>query len=377
MTTVGVLGGGQLGMMLAQAATGIGVRCRFLDPNHASPAGREGELIVADYDDPEALARLCAGADAATCEFENVPASAASFVSQRVRFVPGAAALETAQERYRENALFADLGVPTPAFAPVDDLSEMVPALERVGLPAVCKTRRMGYDGKGQFIVRDMRDAPKAWTALGQRPLLFEQLVEFQRELSIIAVRGADGSEAFYPLVENHHEGGILRLTIAPAPGVSAELQAEAEGIARRVLEALGYIGVLTVELFHCPGAEPELLANEMAPRVHNSGHWTIEGAECSQFENHIRACVGMDLGPARPKGPSAMINILGAMPPEPALREIGSLDGVFVHSYGKAERPGRKIGHITVVAGDEASRDETTRRVLDLSGIADPGAHP
>src|SRR5690606_25582511 len=279
---VGVLGAGQLGRMLALAGYPLGLRFRFLDPNPESPAAALGEFIAADYDDPDALRRFAEGLDVATYEFENVPASVADYLAGHVPAVhPHYAALAVSQDRLSEKQLFRRLGIPTAPFAAVDSEDDLARAVDEVGLPAVLKTRRYGYDGKGQFVLREAADVHRAWAALGGAPLILEGFVAFERELSIIAVRGRDGDIVYYPLSENHHLEGILRRTIAPAPGVTASLQARAEASARAVLEEFDYVGVLAIELFQ---RGDDLLANEMAPRVHNSGHWTIEGAETSQF---------------------------------------------------------------------------------------------
>jgi len=361
---VGVLGGGQLGWMLGLAGLRLGVRCRFLDPDPHAPAGAVGELIVADFSNEGALQRLRDGATVTTCEFENVPASAAVTLERHGRFCPGAEALATAQERLAEKTLFADLGVPVPEFAPIDSPEQVEPALERTGLPAVIKTRRLGYDGKGQIVVRERHEAADAWRALGGVPLIAERFVEFEREVSIVAVRSSRGEATFYPLVENRHERGILRLTRAPAPGVTPALQRLAERHAARVMDRLGYVGVLTIEFFQTPGGV--LLANEMACRVHNSGHWTIEGAECSQFENHLRAVLGWPLGGTAALGPCAMVNIVGTAP---VTAELLRVPGAAVHLYGKSPRSGRKLGHVTVRATDAETLEDRIARVRAVVG--------
>lgn len=360
---VGVLGGGQLGWMLALAGQPLGVRCRVLDPDPHAPAGRIAELIVADFSSEPALERLCEGAEVTTCEFENVPASAAGIIERRTRFYPGAVALATAQERLAEKSLFAELGIPTPRFAPIDSPDDVGAALEHTGLPAVVKTRRLGYDGKGQMIVREPGEGRDLWRSLGGVPLIAEQFVEFAREVSIIGARSALGETVFYPLVENHHAGGILRLSLAPAPGAPDEtagrLQRLAEQHARRVLDRLNYVGVLTIEFFQT--ASGALLASEMACRVHNSGHWSIEGAECSQFENHLRAILGWPLGSTAPTGACAMVNLIGSLPRS---EEVLRVPGASLHLYAKSPRAGRKVGHITVHAPDEGVLRERLERV-------------
>ena len=344
---VGIIGAGQLGRMLALAGYPLGLRFRFLDPNPASPAAALGEFIAADYDDPDALRRFADGLDVATYEFENVPASVADYLAGHVPAVhPHYRALAVAQDRLSEKQTFRRLGIATAPFAAVDSEADLARGVEELGLPAVLKTRRLGYDGKGQFVLRDAGDVGRAWAALGGAPLILEGFVAFERELSILAARGRDGDVAFYPLVENHHREGILRRSIAPAPGVAPGLQARAEAIARAVLEEFDYVGVLAIELFQCGD---ELLANEMAPRVHNSGHWTIEGAETSQFENHLRAICGLPLGPTTARGHAGMLNLIGTAPTREAVLAI---EGAHLHLYDKSPRPGRKLGHVTVLSG-------------------------
>jgi len=334
MTLVACIGGGQLGRMLGLAGLSLGLEFRFLDPAPDACAGAVGELVVGEYGDPEALDRLAAGADVVTYEFENVPVAAAA----RVSAVPGIAALEQGQDRLREKELFRSLGIPTARFGTLED----------AGLPALVKTRRLGYDGKGQRLVEV--DGP-----LGDGELA-EELLRFDRELSIVGVRGRDGETRFWPVGENVHRDGILRVTRAPAVDVP---QADAERICSALLDALGYVGVLAVELFE---AEGSLRANEFAPRVHNTGHWTIDGAVTSQFENHLRAILGLPLGPTDARAPSVMVNLIGDVPP---LAELAALPGARVHLYGKEPRPGRKVGHVTLVDPDE----ETVERALALVG--------
>jgi 5-(carboxyamino)imidazole ribonucleotide synthase len=345
---VGVLGGGQLGRMLALAGYPLGHHFVFLDPAPEALCGL-GSHLVAAPDDPAALAELTSRVDLVTYEFENVPVAAARAVAARVPVYPSPDALAVAQDRLPEKSLFRQLGIPTAPFAPVDAAEALGPALEQVGLPAVLKTRRLGYDGKGQRVVATAAEARAAWDAFAPAPCILEGFVAFRRELSILAVRDRGGVVACWPLVENVHRGGILRRSLAPAPGVSPALALEAEGLVGRLLAHLGYVGVLALELFEVDG---RLLANEMAPRVHNSGHWTIEGAETSQFENHVRAVTGAPLGSVAPVGVSAMLNLIGNWP-EPAT--ILAVPGAHLHLYGKAPRPGRKVGHVTLRADDPA----------------------
>jgi 5-(carboxyamino)imidazole ribonucleotide synthase len=280
-----------------------------------------------------------------TYEFENVPVAAANFLAERVPVYPPTVALEEAQERLREKRLFRRLEIPTTEFAEVAKREDLDAAVKQVGLPAMLKTCRMGYDGKGQWLLRTAEDVEKARLELPEVPLILEKFVPFTREFSILGVRGHGGEIAFYPLIENQHREGILRLSVAPAPNLTAGLQLEAEDAARKLLKALGYVGVLCIEFFEVGG---RLLANEMAPRVHNSGHWTIEGAVTSQFENHLRAILGMPLGSTAAVGVSAMINLIGELPER---AEVLNVSNAHLHLYGKEPRAGRKLGHVTVRA--------------------------
>ena len=337
---VAVVGGGQLGLMLGLAGEPLGIRCRFLDPSPDAPARRIGELVLGDYADADLVAELARGADATTYEFENFPAEAAP-----PGVLPPLRALAVSQDRLAEKELCSSLGIRTAGFAPVSSAEELEHAVAALGTPAVLKTRRLGYDGKGQVVLRDPAGAADAWEALGDASLLLEAHVPFERELSILCVRCREGEIRFYPLVENIHSEGILRVSRAPA---APERQDEAERIARALLEELDYVGVLAVELFDARGA---LLVNELAPRVHNSGHWTIEGAETSQFENHLRAILRFPLGGARAVAPSVMVNLIGEVPP---VERLLALPHAHVHLYGKEARPGRKLGHVTLVGAAE-----------------------
>ena len=312
--------------MLGLAGLPLGLSFRFLDPSANACAGEVGDLVVAPYDDPDGLDSLASGAAAVTYEFENVPVAAA----ERVGAVPGARSLEEGQDRLREKELFRSLGIPTARFG----------SLAETGVPAFVKTRRLGYDGKGQRRVDDLA-APLDESELA------EELVAFDRELSIVGVRAQNGELRFWPVGENIHRGGILRLTRAPADDAP---QDEAEAICAAVLEELGHVGVLAVELFDVGG---RLLANELAPRVHNTAHWTIDGAETSQFENHLRAILGLPLGDTAARAPCVMANLIGDVPP---LEELLRLPGARVHLYGKAPRPGRKVGHVSLVDPDDAT---------------------
>lgn len=345
---LGILGGGQLAWMLARAAEPLGIAVSVLDPSPDCAAGRIADHVVAAYDDPEGLDRVSDGADVVTYEFENVPAAAVTRLAEHgVQVLPFPASLTITQDRAREKELMAGLGIAVAPYALIDGGDDVAAALETVGAPGILKTRRLGYDGKGQVRVATADELAPAIAELGGTDLIYEGLVRFDRELSVVVARGTDGSLAVYPAVENEHRDGILACTIAPAPDLDAAKAAEAERIGIAVAEALDHIGVLCVELFDTPDG---IVANEIAPRVHNSGHWSIEGAVTSQFENHVRAVLGLPLGDPSPRGVSAMVNIVGA---EPALADLAAIDGAHVHRYGKAPRAGRKLGHVTVTAAD------------------------
>jgi 5-(carboxyamino)imidazole ribonucleotide synthase len=348
-STLGILGGGQLGRMLSQAASRLGFNVVILDPEENSPAGRvsQGQVIAA-YDDPTALNVLGRVSQAVTFEFENVPAaSVQTLVDSGAQVAPGARALAVAQDRVDEKTFLNSVGATTVDFAAVDSVDDLVAGLERLGVPALLKTRREGYDGKGQVWVRAVSEAADAWNAIGGKPAVLEAKAAFTRELSVIAARGRDGQVAVYPLGENIHEGGVLRTTLAPAK-VDKKTDARAREIAAAILNGLDYVGVLGVELFDL--GKGVLLVNEIAPRVHNTGHWTQDGCVCDQFEQHIRAVAGWPLGPTEPHARVEMTNLLGdevdqwtALAAEPDAR---------LHLYGKAEaRPGRKMAHVNRVS--------------------------
>jgi len=363
---VGIVGGGQLGRMMALAGYPLGLRFRFLESKEPAPVDGLGEVVRADYDDLEALEPFAEGLDVVTYEFENVPVRSAEALSQWVDVHPKPAALELAQDRLVEKRGFRELGIPTAPFTPVDSRGALDDAVAERALPAVLKTRRFGYDGKGQEVLEEPSDLDRAWERLGGRPLILEGFVDFVRELSIVAVRGRGGDVVFYPLVENDHRDAVLYRTTAPAPDVTPELQETARGYARALLEELDYVGVLALELFQAGDA---LLANEMAPRVHNSGHWTQDGARTSQFENHVRAVCGLPLGDPSPLlGHAGMVNLLGSVPPVEALLGV---EGARVHLYDKAPRPGRKLGHVNVAGPDAA---EVGARVDAVEALFDQG---
>jgi 5-(carboxyamino)imidazole ribonucleotide synthase len=336
MTTIGILGAGQLGRMLALAGYPLGMRFCFFDPAADSPAGHLAPHIAADYDDWESLRAFSDSVDVVTYEFENVPVETVRFLKGFVPVYPPPLALEKAQDRLVEKSFFCELGIPTPKLS-----VDVFAAWE--GFPAVLKTRRLGYDGKGQFNVASEAELAQALEKLAGQDLILEEFVRFEREVSILAARGRDGEMVFYPLTENTHREGILRLSLVS--GERHPLQEQAEAYARQAMEALDYVGVLAIEFFECEG---QLLANEMAPRVHNSGHWTIEGAVTSQFENHVRALCGLPLGSANPLGAAGMVNLIGQAPDETSILQV---EGAHLHLYGKLPRPGRKLGHVTVLA--------------------------
>ncbi|MGB5102985.1 MAG: 5-(carboxyamino)imidazole ribonucleotide synthase [Steroidobacteraceae bacterium] len=356
---VGIIGAGQLGQMLALAGCPLALQFRFLDSNADSPGAQVAPIITGAFDDPASLRRLAAEVDLVTYEFENVPVPALQAVARTRACHPPADALRVSQDRLYEKELFGRLGIPTPPFRAVDTLADLRAAVAAVGLPAVLKTRRLGYDGKGQHVLRRRADVEAGWRALGGVPLILEGFVAFDREVSIIGVRSTQGETRAYPLVENTHRAGILRVSIAPTRNV--RLQRSAEQHLGRLLDHFGYAGVLTIEFFVRNG---RLVANEMAPRVHNSGHWTIEGAVTSQFENHLRAILGWPLGDTSAVGHSAMVNYIGTLP----VRErVLALPGAHHHDYGKAPRPGRKLGHCTLVAPTAAARAALLTRLLRL----------
>jgi 5-(carboxyamino)imidazole ribonucleotide synthase len=342
---VGVLGAGQLGRMLALAGAPLGLRFLFVDPAAGPPAADLGEHLQLDYAADAAITRLTA-CEVVTYEFENVPVEPAGAIAEQVPVYPPVEALAVAQDRLNEKSCFRQLGIPTAPFFDVHTRADLDRALAQTGLPAVLKTRRLGYDGKGQRVLRNDADVNQGFLALAaSAPLLLEGFVPFERELSLIGARTPSGQTRFYPLVENHHEAGVLRLTLAPAPNISAERQSAAEGYMTALFDHLDYVGVLTLELFQAGGI---LYANEIAPRVHNSGHFSIEGAVTSQFEQHLRAVLDLPLGSTELIGCSAMLNCIGTLP-NPA--DILAVPDAHLHNYGKAERPGRKVGHVTLRA--------------------------
>lgn len=354
---IGIIGAGQLGRMLALSGYPLGIEFLFLDPSPDAPGGHVGPILHGAFDDAAKLNELAGKVDLITFDVENVPVDAIREIAKRTPFLPQPDALGTSQDRLAEKTLFRSLKIPTPEFQAVDSLADLVHAVDRIGLPGILKTRRLGYDGRGQFRLKAAADIEAAWAALGSVPLIYEAFVNFSREVSVIGVRSTRGEMRVYPLAANTHADGILRHSIAPYR--NGALQKQAETYLKRVFKRFDYAGILTIEFFVEKG---RLVANEMAPRVHNSGHWTIEGAATSQFENHIRAIAGLPLGSTEAIGHSGMVNFIGTMPGPAA---VLSIPGAHFHGYGKAPRPNRKIGHCTVTATTAAARDKAMAKVL------------
>lgn len=347
---VGILGGGQLGRMIAMAAAELGLSCHIYCPDPKSPAfAVAAARTIAPYDDEAALAAFAGAVDIVTFEFENIPVATVRALEQRVPVFPGSGSLEAAQDRLEEKRLISGLGIPVAPFAEVSRQADIYSALARTGRPAILKTRRLGYDGKGQAVIRAGDDPVAAWRAIGESPAILEAFVPFEREVSVIIARGRDGGTRAFDVTENVHESGILATSIVPAE-ISDQLAAEAVSIAARIADAVGHVGVLAVEMFvTTAGARPRLVVNEIAPRVHNSGHWTGDAAACSQFEQHVRAIAGWPLGDVTRLGDAVMTNLIGAE--VEAWPGLLAEPGVRLHLYGKAQpRPGRKMGHFTRV---------------------------
>jgi len=353
---VGIIGGGQLGQMLGYAGRELGISCEFLDPSPAPPAASAGSVTKAAFDDPVALAELAQRVDVLSYEFENLPADALAAVADICPIYPPLKALTEAQDRLCEKQLFEALDIALPGWHAVDSRSDLTAAAGKLGLPLVLKTRRLGYDGKGQAVISTEADLDTAWAELRGSPLIAEQWVDFDYEVSAIATRGVSGELVVYPLTHNVHSGGILRYSRAPVQ--SPPLEHKAAEYVHRLLEELDYVGTLALELFVVGDS---LLANEFAPRVHNSGHWTIEGASVSQFGNHLLAVTGQTPKAPELRGHAGMLNLIGEMPPE---ARQPSDTGAVLHDYGKSPRPGRKLGHLTLVA---ASADERDARLARL----------
>ena len=355
--TVGIVGAGQLGQMLALAGYPLGLDFLFLDPAADAPAGRVAPVLQGAFTEARLLAELSQRSEVLTFDWENISVEALRALQADTRIAPPIPALAAAQDRVSEKKLFERLKIPTTRWLAVGSRAQLARAVRDIGFPAVIKTRRLGYDGKGQAVVRTQEDAEQAFEQLGAAPLLYEELIPFDSEVSIIGARSPRGEVAVYPLNGNVHSQGILRLTRAPYG--PPRWQRLAAGYLERVLAHFRYTGILTIEFFVRGG---KLIANEMAPRVHNSGHWTIEGAVTSQFENHLRAILDLPLGSTRPRGFSAMLNLIGTLPARESILADGE---IHLHDYGKQPRPGRKLGHCTLVEGSAAARDRRARRLL------------
>jgi len=357
---VGIIGAGQLGRMLALAGYPLGIETLFLDPDRGSSGGQVAPVVEGAIDDVASIRTLATRVDVVTFDIENVPVAALRDGAGRTLVHPAPEALSITQDRLGEKELFAAIGIPAAPYVAVSAREDLARAAAQLGWPIVLKARRLGYDGRGQRIVHSPTELDAAWHDLGEVPTLAEAWVEFEREVSLVAARGRNGATVFYPLAENLHRDGILHTTTAPY--VDPAMQSCAEGYLQTMLDRLAYCGVLTVEFFLTAGG---LIANEIAPRVHNSGHWTIEGAQTSQFENHLRAITGLPLGRTAPTGYSYMQNLIGEMPDRDRLLAI---PGLHLHDYGKSPRPKRKLGHCTIIA---ATADERAARARELDAVA------
>jgi len=375
---IGVIGAGQLGMMLAEAGltkagyeqlhdpkngsgngSGNDLEFAFFDPNPESPAHRYGELTVGAFDDSDALIEFAKRVDCITYEFENIPSDGIDALQRLKPVAPSAQALRTSQDRLSEKSLFQELGIPVGDYKDLANAKDLESIAAEFGNHCVIKTRRLGYDGKGQFVVRhrsDLKDVPDIMLNV---PCIVERFVPFSRELSIIACRSKDGEVVFYPLTQNTHREGILRVSKAPVLNIDSKLENQAREFISSIMSKFDYVGVLALELFECNG---QLFANEMAPRVHNSGHWTIEGAHTSQFANHIRAVAELPLGSSETTGFAGMVNIIGREP-----TGLSEMQGVHLHSYRRSERPGRKLGHATIVASTVDELDQRLAKLIEV----------
>ncbi len=361
--TIGILGGGQLARMIALAGIPLGQQFIVLDPSKDAGAVRLSGLLQGNYDDPELLKQMARKASVVTYEFENVPAAAAKYLTDHTTIYPPAIALETSQDRLIEKQHLQQLGIETAPFAQIDKLDDLIQAMPEIAYPAILKSRRMGYDGKGQVVIESAEQLNDAWRAMQNTPAIVEGFIPFQREVSIIAARNRHGEQVFYPLSENSHQGGILRL----ARCCHADpLQQQAEAMISRLLTSLDYVGVIALELFDVDG---RLIANEFAPRVHNSGHWTIEGSETSQFENHLRAILDWPLGSTRAAGYSAMVNFIGNLP---ATEQVLAIPHAHLHLYDKSPRKGRKVAHATIRCDDKAQFEQSLQQLTELAAQFD-----
>lgn len=360
--TLGILGAGQLGKMLAQAGKALGVTCTLLDPSADACGGSEGHLIVGSYDDASKLEELAKASEVITYEFENVPVASVQTLEKLCIVHPSSSVLLTTQDRIHEKELAQSLGIKTAPYAAVSAPEDLTKALSTIGLPCIIKTRRMGYDGKGQWRIGTQNDLPDAATLAAAGPLIVEGFVDFDAEVSFIAARSEHGDIRFFPPARNDHRNGILHTSIVPA-GLPTTLVEKGRAALRMIMEHLRYVGVCTMECFvH----GDELLLNELAPRVHNSGHWTIEGCATSQFEQHVRAILGLPLLPTDTQGFWGMVNLVGTMPSDDALSLIPD---AHVHRYGKVAKPGRKLGHVTIGAATQEGRDSKIAMIEKIIG--------
>lgn len=360
---IGILGGGQLARMIALSGYPLGQQFIILDPSQEAGAVPLGHHLNGDYDDPTLLEALAEQADVVTYEFENVPAETAEYLSAHTQVYPAPNALAVAQDRLLEKQFFHQLGIDTAPFAPIDSLQDLHNALSEIGYPAIIKSRRMGYDGKGQIVIHSNDQIDQAWQTIQQVPSIVEGFVNFDREISIIAARNTKSEIAFYPLSENEHRGGILRISEAKP---NDPLQHEAEQAVAKLLNKLDYVGIIALELFDLHG---HIVANEFAPRVHNSGHWTIEGAHTSQFENHLRAILGLPLGRTQTKGFAGMVNFIGGLPDS---EKVLNIPHAHLHLYDKSARKGRKVAHASVCCNDELSFADSLQNLVELAEASD-----
>ncbi len=359
---VGIIGGGQLAQMLAEAGRRLGMTFQFICPDEQACAKSHGTLICSNYTDSGAYDELLAWADVITYEFEQIPYSVMESLEQKIKLYPSALALKMSSDRLFEKRMFNDLGIETAQFLPVNSLEDLEKAVEVIGRPSILKTRTQGYDGKGQVVVRDTSDLSSVWNTLNQVPCILESMIDFENEYSIIAACNQRGEVVFYPLTENHHREGILRLSLCLN---ESPLQSQAEALVTKVIRELNYVGVITLEMFQVGSS---LIANEIAPRVHNSGHWTQDGANVCQFENHLRAVCDLPLVPPELSAPSAMVNLIGQTPSKHHLETLGP---ICHHIYGKASRPGRKLGHINITQEKitQAAFQHILKKLLSLVG--------
>lgn len=358
LSSVGIVGAGQLGRMMALAGYPLGLRCLFLDRSPDAPGAQVSPILLGELEDATRLLELASRSDVVTFDWENISGKALAPLEKLTTIRPPRKALEVSQDRLQEKALFKTLKIPVAAHAAVDDKNDLLEATAKLGAYGILKTRRLGYDGKGQCVIRSAAEIHGAWDRIGGTGLIYEQFQKFSREVSVIGARSADGRIVYYPLSANTHASGILRYSVAPY--VNEALAKTARRYLKKVMEALDYVGVLTIEFFVVKG---RLVANEMAPRVHNSGHWTIEGCITSQFENHLRAICNLPLGSTRAVGHAAMVNFLGEMPDSSQLLTV---EGLAFHDYGKEPRPGRKLGHCTILRRSAKERNHALAQVLD-----------